>query len=233
MKALLLLPCAALALFCSTIAQAQAPQYHPPVVAANNTLSGIDYNYRYEVYGGLAYTHFNAGPNLLQGSNLGGFDVSGSRFFTRKWAAEASVRGYWGTSGVVPNAYNIHGPSVSQYMFMGGPEYRLVSNPHASITLHGLFGGAYGRFDSDISPAPSPGALGLFNNQLAFGSAFGGTIDLNRSARWAFRITPEATVTDYGSNGLHEQVAVSVGVVYRLGHKIVPNAPAPAATRGR
>jgi hypothetical protein len=205
------------------------------VVAPNDTLSSIDYNYRYELYGGFAYSHFNAGPTLLQGANLGGFDVSGSRFWTRKWAAQASVRGYLGTSGVVPNAYGVKGPFVAQYMFLAGPEYRWLANPHASITLHALVGGAYGQFDSDIAPAPNPGSLGLFNNQTTFATALGGTIDLNRNARWAFRITPEGTLTNYGSAGIHEQIAISVGVVYRLGHKIGPTRPGqpmPAASRG-
>lgn len=214
-------------------ALAQAPQYHPPVVAANDTLSGVDYNYRYELYGGFSYTHFNAGPNLLQGANLGGFSLDGARFFTHKWAAAASARGYYGTTGVVPNDAHVQGPFVSQYMFMGGPEYRLASNPHASVTLHALVGGAYGRFDSDIAPETTA-QLGLFSNQLAFGGAFGGAIDLNRSPRLAFRIQPEGTLTNYGSAGLHEQVAISVGLVYRLGRTITPGAkglPRPAASR--
>ncbi len=214
-------------------ALAQAPQYHPPVVAANDTLAGVDYNYRYELYGGLAYTHFNAGPNLLQGANLGGLSFDGARFFDKRWAAAASVRGYYGTSGVVPNDRHIQGPAVSQYMFMGGPEYRWIANPHASITLHALFGGAYGVFDTAVAPLTTA-QLGLFSNQVTFGSAIGGAIDLNRSPRLAFRIQPEATLTDYGGAGLHEQVAISVGLVYRLGKKIVPAAagtPRPAATR--
>jgi hypothetical protein len=210
-------------------------------VAASTPLAGVDYNYRYEVAGDFAYTHFNAGPNLLQGANLGGLSIDGARFFTKKWAAAGSVRGYLGTTGVAPNEETnsagqrseIRGPFVAQYMFMAGPEYRWVSNAHASLTLHALFGGAYGDFDHSIAPATTQ-ELGLFSNQVAFGSAIGGAIDLNRSARWAFRIQPEATLTDYGSAGLHEQVAISVGVVYRLGRKIVPTAkgaPRPAASR--
>lgn len=211
-------------------AQAQAPQYHPPTVAANDTLAGVDYNYRYELYGGLSYTHFNAGPHLLQGANLGGFSIDAARFLNKRWAAAGSVRGYYGTSGVVPNDANVRGPAVSQYMFMGGPEYRALSNAHASLTLHALVGGAYGRFDSDIAPETTA-QLGLFNNQVAFGSAFGGAIDLNRSGRLAFRIQPEGTLTNYGGAGLHEQAAVSVGVLYRLGRKIEPAAPRPTVTR--
>jgi hypothetical protein len=199
--------------------RAQA-QYKQPVVAPNDALSGVRYDYRWEFYGGAAYSHFDAGPDLTQGANLGGFDVEAARFFTPRLAAAASVRGYYGTSGAEPNPYGIKGPFVSEHMFMVGPEYRGPSNEHASLTLHALFGGAYGSFESalhaqDGSTVP-PAAVGFFSNQLAFGSAIGGTIDLNRSSRLAFRISPDATLTNFGG-GLKEQFALSVGLVYRMG----------------
>ncbi len=194
---------------------AQVPVYTPPVVANNDALANVRYDYRWEVYGGPAYSHFNAGPNLLQGANLGGFDIQAAHWFRAHWALAGNVRGYYGTTGVVPNDQHIEGPFVSEHMFMVGPEYRGPSNRHASLTLHALFGGAYGNFTSALNGVP-PGTLGLFDNQLAFGGAFGGSIDLNRSPRLAFRISPDATLTNFGGAGLHEQFALSVGIVYRL-----------------
>jgi hypothetical protein len=195
-------------------------QYQQPTVAPSDTLAGVHYDYKWEIYGGMAYSHFNAGANLVQGSNLGGFDVQAARFFRKRWALAANARGYYGTSGVVPNPYLIKGPFVSEHMFLAGPEYRGPSNEHISMTFHALFGGAYGSFQSalqDQSGAPvPPSALGLFSNQFTFGSAIGGSIDLNRSPRWVFRISPDATLTDFGGAGIHEQFAISVGVVYRL-----------------
>ncbi len=196
--------------------QAQAQSTTPQPIAPNNALAGVRYDYRWEIYGGFAYSHFNAGPNLLQGANLGGFDVQAARFFNQRWAAAANVRGYYGTSGVVPNPYNIKGPFVSEHMFLVGPEYRGPSNEHASVTLHALVGGAYGNFEHDINNVP-PAALGLFSNQLTFGGAFGGSVDLNRSPRLVFRISPDATLTSFGSGGVQEQFAISVGIVYRMG----------------
>ncbi|AXC13089.1 hypothetical protein ACPOL_3810 [Acidisarcina polymorpha] len=194
---------------------AQVPVYSPPAVATDNSLANVRYDYRWELYGGIAYSHFNAGPNLLQGSNLGGFDFQAAHWFRQHWALAGNVRGYYGTSGVVPNIYGIKGPFVSEHMFMAGPEYRGPSNPHASLTLHALFGGAYGNFNSALNGVP-PSTLGLFNNQTTFGGAFGGSIDLNRSPNLAFRISPDATLTNFGGAGLHEQFALSVGIVYRL-----------------
>jgi hypothetical protein len=195
-------------------------QYQQPVIAPSDTLAGVHYDYKWEIYGGLAYSHFNAGPDLVQGSNLGGFDIQAARFFRKRWAVAANGRGYYGTSGVLPNPYGIKGPFVDEYMFMAGPEYRGPSNEHVSMTFHALFGGAHGSFESALqnqagAPVP-PAALGLFSNQTTFGSAIGGSIDLNRSPRWVFRISPDATLTNFGSAGIHEQFALSVGVVYRL-----------------
>lgn len=211
---------AAVALLLSCIQVQARAQYTQPVVAPNNTLTNVKYDWRWEVYGGMAYSHFNAGPNIVQGSNLGGFDAQVARFFTPRWAVAANARGYYGTSPVLPNQYRIEGPFVSEHMFMAGPEYRGPSNEHVSLLFHALFGGAYGYFtrglqDQNGNPVP-PVNVGLFNNQLTFGSAIGGSIDLNRSPRLVFRISPDATLTDFGSAGIHEQFTLSVGMVFRF-----------------
>jgi hypothetical protein len=41
----------------------------------NESLKPLDYRNKYDIYGGLASSHFNAGPALIPGANLGGFDV--------------------------------------------------------------------------------------------------------------------------------------------------------------
>ena len=200
--------------------QAQA-QYKQPQVAPPAPLSGVRYDNRWEVYGGLAYSHFNAGPQLIQGANLGGFDAEGARFFTTRVALAGSLRGYYGTSGTQPNPYGIRGPFVSELMFLAGPEYRGPSNEHVSTTLHALLGGSHGSFESALHDQNGnkvpPAAVGFFSNQVAFASALGGTLDLNRSPKLAFRVAPEAILTDYGSNGIRAEFGISVGLVYRLG----------------
>lgn len=207
------------------------PQLPPPA-----PLSGVRYDYPWEIYGGFAYSHFDAGPTLLQGANLGGFDARAIRELNKKWGVGVNVRGYYGTSGVIPNCGDctgsgpnggsIQGPFVSEHMFLGGPEYRALSNEHAAMMLHAFVGGAYGDFQHGIGNV-NPASLGLFSNQLAFGGAFGGSIDLNRSPRLVFRIAPDATLTNFGGAGLKEQFAISVGVVYRMGRRFGEPKPAP------
>ena len=206
--------------------QVQSP---PPGVSvpAPHPLSGVQYNYPWEIYGGVAYSHFDAGPHLLQGANIGGFDARAMREFTQHWGVGVNVRGYYGTSGVQPNCgactgtgnYTtpVEGPFVSEQMFMGGVEYRLLYNKHAAMLLHGFVGPTYGDFQRAIGNL-NPEYLGLFSNQWATGAALGGSLDLNRSPKLVFRIAPDATLTNFGGNGFAEQFAISVGLVYRMGH---------------
>ena len=73
-----------------------------------------------------------------------------------------------------------------------------------------------GLQDQNNNPVP-PVNVGFFNNQMTFASAIGGSIDLNRSPRLVFRISPDATLTDFGGAGIHEQFTISVGLLYRFG----------------
>lgn len=217
------------AAMCLVGARAEGQVVSPPPnpqLPAPAPLAGVRYDYPWEVYGGFAYSHFDAGPKLLQGANLGGFDARIVREFGTRWGVGANVRGYYGTTGVSPNcgsctgsgpnAGPITGPFVSEHMFLAGPEYRLKANEHAAMMLHAFVGGAYGNFESGLNGV-NPATLGLFSNQFTVAGAFGGSIDLNRSPRLVFRIAPDATMTDFGSNGFAEQFAISVGIVYRLG----------------
>lgn len=191
---------------------------------AVDPLANIRYDNRYDISVGMAYAHMKAGPNLLQGSNLGGVDVSGSYWLSKHWGLEGSGRGYLGTSGAAPNPYSIQGPFVAEYFFMAGPEWLGPHNKHGALIAHFLAGGAYGSFEQNLR-GHSPADVGFYNSQVAPAFVIGGHIDLNRSPRWVFRITPDANITRYGINyGSHitqtdVNFAISVGVQYRFQKK--------------
>lgn len=211
------------------------PQLPPPA-----PLAGVRYDFPWEISGGFAYSHFDAGPSLLQGANLGGFDARAIREFSPRWGAGVNVRGYYGTSGTTPNcgacigsgpnAGPIEGPFVSEHMFLAGPEFRALSNEHASMMLHAFVGGAYGYFTGGLDGVP-PQNVGFFPNQWSWGGAFGGSIDLNRSPRLAFRIAPDATLVDFSGVQVKEQFAISVGLVYRMGRPIGSHPVTPKAQK--
>ena len=188
-------------------------------------LALVRYDNKFDVSLGMAYDHMKAGPNLLQGSNLGGLDISASMWLSKHWAVEASGRGYLGTSGAAPNApYNIKGPFIQEYFFTAGPEWLGTHNKHGAILAHALVGGVDGMFEKDLR-GQSPSVVGFYNNQLALAAIVGGHFDLNRSARWVFRITPDAVITRYGINYGNKitqtdvNFAISVGVQYKFKKK--------------
>jgi hypothetical protein len=170
-----------------------------------------------------------AGPNLLEGSNLGGLDLSGSYWFSKHWALEGSGRGYVGTSGTAPNEFingkgnaeSIKGPFVAQYLFVAGPEWLGPHNKHGALIAHALVGGVYGKFEQDLR-GNLPSLVGFYNDQVAPAAIIGGHMDLNRSARWVFRITPDAVITRYGINYGNKvtqtdvNFAISVGIQYKF-----------------
>jgi hypothetical protein len=228
-----LLGCAALGVSALCIAsetQAQVQSSTTSQSPASGTYIVIDplalvrYDNRYDLSLGMAYDHMKAGPTLLQGSNLGGLDLSASYWFSKHWALEGTGRGYVGTSGAGPNPYQISGPFVSQYLFAAGPEWLGPHNKHGALIAHALVGGAYGKFEQDLRGNP-PSAVDFYNDQLALGAILGGHFDLNRSARWVFRITPDAVITRYGINygnkatSTDVNFAISVGVEYKFKKK--------------
>jgi hypothetical protein len=217
---------AVLALCAGTCAQAQStasPTAGTGTYVTSDPLANVRYDNRYDVSLGLAYRHIKAGPNLLQGANLGGLDASGSYWFSKRWGAQATGRAYAGTSGAAPNLYDIRGPFISEYTFAAGPEWLGPHNKHGDLTAHVLVGGVYGKFEQDLHGHVAD--VAFYNDQISPVIIMGGHFDLNRSARWVFRVTPEAVLTHYGTNygakiaQYDINTAVSVGVEYRFKKK--------------
>jgi hypothetical protein len=187
-------------------------------------LAGVRYDNRYDLSLGLAYDHMKAGPTLLQGSNLGGLDLSGSYWLFKHWGLEGSGRAYVGTSGAGVNSVGVQGPFVSQYFFVAGPEWLGPHNKHGALIAHAMFGGVYGKFQQDLLGYP-PSLFDFYNDQLAPAAIIGGHMDLNRSAHWVFRITPDAVMTHYSINyppntsQFDVNFAISVGIEYKFKKK--------------
>jgi hypothetical protein len=211
-------------------AQSTAAQTTSAQTTGNGTyvvvdpLAGVRYDNRYDISVGLAYDHVKAGPTLLQGSNLGGLDISGSYWFSKHWAIEATGRPYVGTSGAGVNSVGIQGPFISQYIFAGGAEWLGPHNKHGALIAHALVGGAYGDFEHDLL-GYSPALFDFYNNQIAPAAIIGGHMDLNRSPHWVFRITPDAIMTHYSTNYAPKvsqfdvNFALSVGIEYKFKKK--------------
>jgi hypothetical protein len=201
-----------------------------PATSTNGTYIAVDplakvtYDNRWDVSLGFAYDHMKAGPTLLQGSNLGGLDLEGSYWLSKHWGIEGTARPYLGTSGAGVNPDMIKGPFVAQYIFAGGAEFLGPHNKHGALIAHFLGGGSYGQFEKDLKGL-SPQVVDFYPNQLAPAAIIGGHLDLNRSARWVFRVTCDAVMTHYSINyppnnsQFDVNYAMSVGVEYKFKKK--------------
>jgi hypothetical protein len=215
---------AALALCAGTHTYAQstaAPASANGIYVASDPLAKVRYDNRFDVSLGFAYDHMKAGPTLLQGSNLGGLDLSGSYWFSKHWAVEGSGRAYLGSSGAGVNNLGIKGPFVAQYIGAAGPEWLGPHNKHGAMLAHVLVGGVKGSFEKELR-GNSPKLVDFYNDQIAPAAIIGGHFDLNRSPRWVFRITPDAVITHYGINyypnttQFDVNFAISVGLEYKF-----------------
>jgi hypothetical protein len=149
-----------------------------------------------------------AGPTLLQGSNLGGLDISGSYWLAKHWGLEGSGRAYVGTSGAGVNSVGVQGPFVSQYLFVAGPEWLGPHNKHGALIAHAMFGGVYGKFQQDLLGYP-PSLFDFYNDQLAPAAIIGGHMDLNH---YSINYPPNTSQFDVN-------FAISVGVEYKFKKK--------------
>jgi hypothetical protein len=206
----------------SQSAPVQTPTPAPePQYISIDPLAGVRYNNRYDLSLTLAYAHMKAGPNLLQGSNLGGLNLEGTYWFSRHWGVEGTGREYLGTSGAAPNPYQINGPFVAESIFAAGPEWLGPHNKHGALIAHVMAGGAYGRFQQDLRGNPTQ-AVGFYYDQVSPAVVMGGHFDLNRSPRWVFRITADGLLTDYAINWgpknrqIDINTAISVGLEYKF-----------------
>ena len=213
----------------------QQPAPSAPGTTANGTyiainpLANVRYDNKWDLSVGMAYHHMKAGPTLLQGSNLGGYDATGTMWFAKRWGVQASTRGFFGTSGAGINSANagggpIKGPCIAEYFFTGGAVWLGPHNQHGAILAHFLAGGVYGQFESSLL-GQSPSVVAFYNNQIAPAAIVGGSFDLNRSAKWVFRITPDAVMTRYGINyypntrQFDVNFGISVGAEYKFSKK--------------
>jgi hypothetical protein len=187
----------------------------------------VTYENKYELYGGLNFMNFQAGQNLPKRMNMGGGEFSGTYWLTGKWGLTADYRGEAGTTPVFSNPYGISRPLVYMNMLMGGAQYRGPKNQHAAINFHAYGGMSNGVFDDGTagngavkgtSPAANAVNVGLYSNRTSPVFALGGSLDMNRSKKWAIRVSPDLILEHFGSE-TREFFAISGGVVYRIGKK--------------
>jgi hypothetical protein len=175
------------------------------------------YSHKFEVYGGGGYTRFRPGPSL-QHINESVWNGGATDYLWGRLGLTADLRGYYGTAFIPPNPYNLFKPSISQYTYMAGPQYRFVRREHWGIGGQVLVGVARGNFNGNSAEIPGT-LLGLWSKgyDLSFSAAV--PIDYNISPGLAFRIQPGYWLTTFGSTTQVKNLGFNAGIVYRFGRQ--------------
>jgi hypothetical protein len=189
------------------------------------TAAPVTYDNTYEVFGGLSYMRFKAGPYLVQGMNMGGGELMGTYWLhngagryiaPNRLGFDADYRFEAGTTPVAVNAYNLNRTLVYQNILMGGVSLRGPRNQFFATNLHVLAGRSWANFSHGTLPAAPPQAVGLYTDRSAFISAIGMSLDINQSKHWAVRLSPDLMLSRFGTYTLTD-IAIGGGVLYRFG----------------
>ena len=175
-----------------------------------------DYNNRWDAYGGFGYARFQTTLGVNLKSNLFGWKGQVTGWLNPRVGLTAGTGNYYGTVSLPPNEYSLSDADLSEHMFLFGPEVRLLRDPKWTIDVHLLLGGTYGIFDKSFPAGVEPNVLRLYNNQLAFALATGGSFDRNIRPNWSVRLITDYQPTRYGL-AFQKEFAGSVGVVYKWG----------------
>jgi hypothetical protein len=175
------------------------------------------YSHKFEVYGGGAYTRFRPGSSL-QHINEAAWIAGFTDYRWGRLGLTGDVRGYYGTAFTYTGPYNIFKPSISQYTFMAGPQYRFVRREHWAVSGQVLVGGAKGNFTANGAGLPGH-FVGLWDSGTSVSFAAGVPIDYNLGPALAFRLQPGYWLSTFGSTTQVKNLGFSAGFVYRFGRQ--------------
>jgi hypothetical protein len=176
------------------------------------------YTHKFEVYGGGGYTRFRPGSSL-QHINEEAWNGGFTDYRWGRLGITGDLRGYYGTAFITPNQFNIFKPSISQYTFMAGPQYRLVRREHWAVSGQVLVGASKGNFNASSSLVPPGTLIGLWPNGTDLSFAAGVPVDYNIAPGLAVRLQPNYWLTTFGSTTQVKNLGFTSGIVYRFGRQ--------------
>jgi hypothetical protein len=174
------------------------------------------YSHKYEFYSGGGYLRFRPGSTLQKNSE-GGWNVGITDYLHGKLGVTADFRGYYGTTYTYVNPYQVFSPSISQYTFMAGPQYRFFEGQHWGWSAYVLAGVGHGNFDTGTGGLPGS-YIGLYPNGNALNMTPGVLVDYNLGPGLALRLSSVYLVSHYGSE-FQNNLGFNAGVVYRFGRQ--------------
>ena len=194
------------------------------------------YGHKYEIYGGVAFLRLRPGTSLENLSETG-FDAGITRYFTSKVGITADGRGYYGNAYVgnlapytgqtspcggagqptcVPGL-PIFEPSISNYSFSAGPQYRFYMHQKWGISGIALVGVTRNIFYANSQGTPGT-LVNLYPDAWRLTATIGIPIDYNLGPGLSVRITPNYYLTNWGSE-IQNNRGFTAGVNYRFGRR--------------
>jgi hypothetical protein len=175
------------------------------------------YSHKFEIYGGGGYTRFRPG-NHLQHNNEAAWNAGFTDYIRPRLGITGDIRGYYGTAFTGLNPFNIFQPNITEYTFMGGPQYRIVRKEKWAVSGQVLVGVAKGIFNANSAQLPGT-LVGLWPSGTKLTVNAGVPIDYNLSPGLAVRLTPNYWLTTFGSTTQTKNLGFTAGVVIRFGNR--------------
>jgi hypothetical protein len=180
------------------------------------------YSHKYEVFGGGGYQRFHPGQHL-QHINEYVWNAGFTAYLRPRLGITGELRGNYGDAyisnynlSIGQNIYGLFKPSINQYLFMAGPQYRVVEHEHIAVGAQLLVGVAKGTFNGNSAGLPGP-LLGMWPNSNTLAVSAGIPIDFNLGPGLAVRLTLQDLLTTFGSNVQVKDLGFTSGIVYRFG----------------
>lgn len=189
------------------------------------------YSARYELFGGGGYLRFRSGEFLKRNNEIT-WAASGTYFLNEKLGITGDVRGAFGNAKI-PNVFALNGqynPLINEYMFMGGPTYRLYAKEKYAVSAVVTGGLAIGNFSGGNKGVRSE-TVGMWKSTNRPVISAGVNFDYNFYPNLGFRFTPTFVGTTFvgttatgplatggsSTGGFQANLGFNAGVVYRFG----------------
>jgi len=174
------------------------------------------YTHQYEAYFGGGYIRFRPGHSLQKNSEAD-WNVGITDYFHGHLGATADFRGYYGTTFANVNQYQVFTPSISQYTFMAGPQYRFFEGQHWGWSAYVLAGIGHGNFGTGTGGLPAT-LIGLYPDGNALNLTPGASVDYNLGPGLAVRLSSVYLMSRYGGD-TQNNLGFNMGMVYRFGRQ--------------
>ncbi|HEX5234211.1 MAG TPA: hypothetical protein VFW25_02665 [Silvibacterium sp.] len=174
------------------------------------------YSHKYETYFGGGYLRFRPGSALQKNSEYD-WNVGITDYLAGKLGVTADFRGYYGTTFTNINQFEVFAPSISQYTFMAGPQWRFFEGQHWAWSAFTLAGAGHGNFGTGTGGLPAT-LIGLYPDGTALNLTAGVSVDYNLGPALALRLTPNYLMSRYGGE-TQNNLGFNAGIVYRFGRQ--------------